>query len=301
MSSLARRVRRDKYLYLMLLPLVLWYLVFKYGPMYGIVLSFQKFSFAKGIVGSPFVGLANFATLLADRHFLDAFRNTLIINSLRILVGFPIPILFALMLNEVTRLPYKRLVQTITYLPHFVSWVVFAGIVNNLLARDTGAVNLLVAALGGRQRNYLVDNLWFRWILVLSDVWKEMGWNAIIYLAAIAGINPEYYEAAYIDGANRAQAARYITLPAIGSVVAIMFIIMIGNVIQMGFDQVYNLYNPAVYETADILDTYIVRNLQQSPKFGVLAAADMMKAIVSLAFLLASNSLVKRFGQEGIY
>ncbi len=292
---------KNKYFYIMLLPMVIWYIIFRYAPMYGVILSFQKFSFLKGIFGSPFIGFDNFKVLFSDTRFMDAMKNTFIINSLRIVCGFPMPIIFALMLNEVSHLWFKRIVQTITYLPHFVSWIIFAGILNLLLAQDSGILNAIMGKFGVKSIAFLTSSKHFRGVLILSEIWKEMGWNTIIYLAGIAAINPQLYEAAEIDGASRLQKAMHITIPSIKSTIAIMFILNIGNIVQIGFDQIYNLYNPAVYDVADILDTYIVRNLQRNPRFGVLSSASTVKAVISLLFLLSANRLVKLFGEEGIY
>jgi len=293
-------LKRNRYLYAMILPVLVWYLFFCYVPMYGVIYAFKEFSFSKGI-GSPWVGLANFTTLFSDTTFVNAFRNTFIINSLRIIFGFPIPIIFALLLNEVYNMRFKRIIQTVTYLPHFISWVALAGILNTLLALDTGSVNSLLQTLGLGQIDFLMDNRVFRGLLIGSDIWKEMGWCTIIYLAAIAAIDPSLYEAAVVDGAGRWKRIRYITLPCIQNTMLIMLILLLGNIMQMGFDQIYNLYNPIVFETADILDTYIVRNLMQYPRFGILAAAGMVKGVLCFGMLVIANNAVKLFGREGIY
>ena len=291
---------KKRYLYLMMVPVLAWYIVFQYAPMYGIVLAFQDFRFSRGFA-SPFVGFDNFVRLFTDKNFQLAFRNTLVINVLRFIFGVPVPVLFALLLNEVFHSGFKRMVQTVTYLPHFVSWVALAGIINTLLTRDTGAVNVLLQALGFEQIGFLIDNRYFRWMLIATELWKETGWTSIIYLAAIAGIDPALYECAQVEGAKRRQMAWYITLPSISNTVAIMAIIFLGHILAIGFDQIFNLYNPVVYETADILDTYIVRNLQQNPKFGLLSAASIVKSVVGLGLLIAANNACKLFGMEGIY
>jgi putative aldouronate transport system permease protein len=294
-------LKRNKHLYFMLVPVLAWYMVFAYIPMYGLVLAFQDYSFSKGFFGSEFIGLAHFETLFGDRTFRNAFFNTLEINALRIVFGFPLPILFALLLNEVYRKTFKRIVQTVTYLPHFISWVVLAGIFNSLLALPNGAVNVFLERIGIGAIQFFMDNAYFRPLLIISDSWKELGWNAIIYLAAIAGINPTLYEAAIVDGANRWQRAAAITLPCIRNTIAIMLILQVGNIMQMGFDQIYNLYNPVVFESADILDTYVVRNLVNSSNLGISAAAGFIKAVICFVLLIAANWLAKRFGNQGIY
>ena len=299
-QRLVKVLVKKRYLYLMMVPVLAWYIIFQYLPMYGIVLAFQDFRFSRGFA-SPFVGFDNFNRLLTDKNFQLAFRNTVVINVLRFIFGVPAPVLFALLLNEVFHPGYKRVVQTVTYLPHFVSWVALAGIINTLLTKDTGAVNVALAALGFEQVGFLIDNRYFRWVLISTELWKEVGWTSIIYLAAIAGIDPTLYECAQVEGAKRRQMAWHSTLPSISNTVAIMAIIFLGHILAIGFDQIFNLYNPVVYETSDILDTYIVRNLQQNPKFGLLSAASMIKSVVGLALLIAANNAVKLFGLEGIY
>jgi putative aldouronate transport system permease protein len=300
-GALAKAISRDKYLYAMLIPVVAWYLVFCYAPMYGIFMSFQKFSYAKGFLRSPFVGLDNFVTLFNDESFIVAFKNTFAINSLRILFGFPVPILFAVLLNEVRHPAFKKAVQTATYIPHFISWVVMAGILNSLLTKDSGTLTALLAALGVERTEFLMDNRYFRAILIVTDVWKEMGWNTIIYLAAISSIDPTLYEAAIVDGAGRPRLVLGITLPCIRSTIIIMGLLMVGNIFSMGFDQVFNLYNGAVFETADIMDTYIVRNLQMNPDFGLLSAAGAVKSVICFATLLLADKLVASAGEQGLF
>lgn len=285
----------------MMLPVLLWYLIFMYIPMYGLVLAFQNYSFSGGYFGSEFIGLDNFRILLEDPNFRDAFSNTMVINFLRIIFGFPIPILFAILLNEVFHVKFKKFVQTITYLPHFISWIVLAGILNSILALDSGAINLVLTKLGFEQINFFLENEYFRPMLIITEIWKEIGWSAIIYLAAIAGINPTLYEAATIDGANRFQRIIYVTIPCIRNVIAIMLILQIGNILQMGFDQVYNLYNPVVFESSDIIDTYIVRNLTNATNLSIPAAAGLIKSLISFGLLIIANYLAKRMGNQGIY
>ncbi|WP_423407844.1 ABC transporter permease [Heyndrickxia sp. MSNUG] len=294
-------LKKNKFLYLMMLPVLLWYLIFMYIPMYGLVLAFQDYSFSGGYFGSEFIGLDNFRILLEDPNFRDAFSNTMVINFLRIIFGFPIPILFAILLNEVFHVKFKKFVQTITYLPHFISWIVLAGILNSILALDSGAINLVLTKLGFEQINFFLENEYFRPMLIITEIWKEIGWSAIIYLAAIAGINPTLYEAATIDGANRFQRIIYVTIPCIRNVIAIMLILQIGNILQMGFDQVYNLYNPVVFESSDIIDTYIVRNLTNATNLSIPAAAGLIKSLISFGLLIIANYLAKRMGNQGIY
>ncbi|MGP4078749.1 ABC transporter permease [Pseudalkalibacillus sp. R45] len=294
-------LKKNRYLYLMLVPVLLWYLIFMYVPMYGLVLAFQDYNFSAGYFGSEFVGLTNFKILFDDPSFLNAFENTFIINFYRIVFGFPLPIIFAVLINEVYHMKLKKIVQTITYLPHFISWIVLAGILNSVLSLDSGLINIILSSFGFEQIDFFLENEYFRPMLIITEIWKEIGWNTIIYLAAIAGINPTLYEAAVMDGANRLQRIIHVTIPCIRNVIAIMLILQIGNILQMGFDQIYNLYNPAVFESADIIDTYIVRNLTNSTNLSIPAAAGLIKAIICFGLLVMANWLAKRMGNQGIY
>jgi putative aldouronate transport system permease protein len=299
---LAASLKRDRYLYLLIVPALIWLLIFKYLPIYGITMAFQDFTLRKGYLGSPFAGYKHFLWLFNRESFMDAFWNTWITNILRIAVGFPAPLLLALLLNEVKSLRFKQAVQTLSYLPHFISWVVLAGIFNALLAKDSGAVNGLMAVIGLPRQDFLQSNQWFRWILVFTDVWKEVGWGTIIYLAAISAINPELYESALVDGAGRWRQMVSITLPLLASTMIVLLILRLGSVLNVGFEQVYNLYNPLVYETGDIIDTWVVRSLQSgSADFSRLAAAGLVKNLIGMVLLLAANRAVRLFGREGIY
>ncbi len=294
-------LNRNKFLYLMILPGLGWLILFQYVPIYGITMAFQDFSFRRGYFGSEWVGLKHFVWLFENPGFMRAFANTWIINLMRTAFGFPAPIILALLLNEVRHSGFKRTVQTVSYLPHFISWVVLAGLFNALLSFDTGVVNNLLDAIGLPRVDFLQNNTFFRPTLVLTDIWKEVGWGTIIYLAAIAAINPELYESAHVDGATRFQRIRYITLPGIAPTMIVLFILGLGRVLILGFDQVYNLYNPLVYETGDIIQTFIVRNLSTNPNFSRLAAAGLIQSVIGMVLLFGSNRIVRASGREGIY
>lgn len=294
-------LNKKKYLYIMLIPVLAWYIVFCYVPMYGITMAFQDFAFNKGFFSSPFIGLENFKTLFTDATFINAFQNTIVINLIRIVIGFPIPIILAILLNEVRSVFFKRVVQTVTYMPHFISWVVMAGIFGSLFALNTGSINVILTKLGFEQINFFMDNQYFRTLLISSDIWKELGWNTIIYLAAIAGVNPTLYEASLIDGANRFQRISNITIPCISNTIAILLILAVGNLMQVGFDQTFNLYNAAVYQSSDIIDTFVVRSLQNPVNLGLPAAAGLVKSVINVTMLLMANFLSKKMGKEGLY
>lgn len=301
-KKIVRDIRMHKMLYLMVLIPITYLLIFQYIPMIGVMISFQDFSFRKGYFGSEWVGFEHFEWLATNPAFQDAFFNTLKINFMRIVIGFPVPVILALIINEVRHTYYKRTIQTLSYLPYFISWVVLAGIFNNLLAQDYGAVNSFAASLGLPRIDYLQDPDVFPWTLVITDIWKTIGWGSIIYLATIATVSTTLYEAAEVDGASRWQKMLYITLPALRPTMLVILIISIGNVLRVGFDQVFNLYNPLVYETGDIIQTYIVRSFASMPDFSRLAAAGLVQSFLGMLLLVGANAVIKRMRDgEGLY
>ncbi|NJN82753.1 MAG: sugar ABC transporter permease [Caldilineaceae bacterium] len=297
-----RDIRMNKGLYLLILPPLVYVILFHYVPMYGLIIAFQDFSFRRGYLASDWVGLEHFRWLMDNPNFVRAFFNTLQINFLRIVLGFPAPIILAILINEVRLTYYKRTVQTLSYLPFFISWVVLAGVFNDILARDYGALNNLLAALGLTRVDFLQDEAVFPITLILSEIWRTIGWGSIIYLATIATISPTLYEAAEVDGATRYHKIRFITLPALYPVMVVVLLLNIGNVLRVGFDQVFNLYNPLVYETGDIIQTFIVRSFEKTPDFSRLAAAGFVQSFLGVLFLLIANQTVKYFRDgEGLF
>lgn len=280
-------------LVLMFLPAAITLALFAYAPMYGLTIAFKDFALLKGISGSPWVGLENFRKLLTAPSFSEVFVNTIKISFLRLIFGFPAPILLALLLNEVGNARFKKVVQTISYLPHFLSWVVLAGIVIQILSPSSGIVNQIIVMFGGNPIYFVADPRYFVPMLIVTGIWKGVGWGTVVYLASITSISPELYEAATIDGAGRFQKMLHITLPALRPVVSIMFILNSGNLINAGFDQIYNLYNPAVYKVADIIDTYVYRRGLLDMKYSFSSAAGLFKNIISFALVLTTNGLVK--------
>lgn len=280
-------------LVLMFLPAAITLALFAYAPMYGLTIAFKDFVLLKGISGSPWVGLENFRKLLTAPSFSEVFVNTIKISFLRLIFGFPAPILLALLLNAVGNARFKKVVQTISYLPHFLSWVVLAGIVIQILSPSSGIVNQIIVMFGGNPIYFVADPRYFVPMLIVTGIWKEVGWGTVVYLASITSISPELYEAATIDGAGRFQKMLHITLPALRPVVSIMFILNSGNLINAGFDQIYNLYNPAVYKVADIIDTYVYRRGLLDMKYSFSSAAGLFKNIISFALVLTTNGLVK--------
>lgn len=296
-----KRYASHKYFFLMLVPVLIYYLIFHYAPIYGVIIAFQDFKILKGISGSKWVGLDNFKELFAGLYFLPVLKNTLVINFYKLVFGFPAPIVLALMINEVQQAAFKKVVQTVSYLPYFLSWVVLSGIVIEFLSPSRGPVNILLGMLEIKPIFFIASVDWFRSVLVSTDIWKTVGFNAIIYLAAMAGINPEMYEAAEVDGINRLQKIWYITLPSITPVVVILLILTSGQIISDDFDQVYNLLNAKVMSVGDVIGTYTYNEGISKMNYSYAAAVGLFKNVVALVVVLITNMLAKRFSDETIF
>jgi len=296
-----RKVSRDKMLLWMLSPAVIWYLVFQYYTMYGVILAFKEYKFSEGILGSPWVGFKYFERLFTNEQFFVLLKNTLIVSGLKLLFVFPASILLALLFNEIRVKWFKQTVQSMICLPHFISWVVLAGLVKIILSPTDGIVNYLFGLVGLGPYHFMMEPGMFRWILVLSDIWKSVGWESIVYLAAIAGIDKQLYEAARIDGASRFRQAISITLPCIAPIIVIMFILQVGHIMDAGFGQILNLYNPTVYSVADIFDTYAYRVGLIDYNFSYSTAISLFKNVVGLILLIAAHLFTKRVSGHGIW
>ena len=303
-TALWKRMVEYKYFYLLVAPLLAFYILFEYVPLYGLLLAFKDFNFAKGIWRSDWIGWANFEEIFRLSDFWSAFRNTVIIAFGRLIFEFPVPIVVAILLNEVRRARLKKFYQVVYTFPHFLSWVIISGILVNFLG-SFGVLNQILDMLGFDKMNLLVDPESFRALIFGSSLWRDLGWGTIIYLAAIAGINPSLYEAASIDGANRFQQMWHITWPGLKSTVAILFILNVGATMSSGgggFDQIFNLYNPAVYEKADILDTYIYRRtFSVGESYGTSTAVGLFKSVINFLLLYMANKTAQKLGQEGIF
>lgn len=284
----------------MLLPAIVFLFVFNYIPMYGASIAFKDFWITKGILGSPWVGFDHFEQLFKTDKFWQVFRNTIEINLLRLVFGFPAPILLAILLNEVRLKWFKRSIQTIVYLPHFISWVTISGIIFSLLSNE-GLVNKVITAFGGDSVNFLTSNGMFRPLLVLSGIWKEIGWGTIIFLAALSGVNPDLYEAATVDGANRFKQIVHITLPSLLPIISILLILNFGSMMTGGFDQVFNLYNTMVYESGDVIDTYVYRIGLTQGKYSIATAIGLFLNVINFVLLIVVNSASKKMSGQGIY
>ena len=300
-----RSVVQYRYLHLMVIPGILFFLLFKYVPMYGIIIAFKNYKGAAGgisaILNAPWVGLKNFQVFFKSIYCGREFRNTIYLSVLRLIFSFPAPILLALLINEIRASWFKRTVQTITYMPYFLSWVVVAGLLNTMLSPDNGAINIIIQKLGGEKIYFLTSKQWFRSVLVISEIWKSVGYGSIVYLAAITGIDEEQYEAARVDGANKFQQIIHVTLPGISEIIAIMLILKIGKLFDDNFDQIYNLYSASVYEVADVFETYVYRNGIQESKFSYAAAVGLVKSVLALLMIAFSNTASKKLGAEGLF
>lgn len=301
-GSTWREYRKHRGLLLLLVPGLIYYAVFHYAPLYGIQLAFKDFRIMDGIAGSPWVGMQHFKTMFyGSDQFPLILKNTLIISFLHILFGFPAPIVLALLFNEIRPQLFKRITQSISYLPHFLSWVVLAGLLTTILSPSEGILNYVLGLLGVDPIYFMGDPHYFRFTLVVSGIWKEIGWGTIIYLAALSGIDPHLYEAGVMDGASRWKQTLHITLPSILPVISIMLLLRIGGIMEAGFDQIFNLYNPAVYDVADILDTYVYRIGIGQFQYGLTTAVGLFKNAVGFVMLILANYAVKRMGQEGLF
>ena len=293
------RLGKYKTYYLMFFPVALWYIIFCYVPMAGVSIAFKDFSFRAGIFGSEWVGMKHINRMLSSRDFRRVMSNTLELSALRILIGFPFPIIFALMLNEVRFPKTKKALQTISYLPHFVSWVVISGILFSFFSSG-GFVNQFIRRLGGQAIPFMSSEELFPWFLALSALWKELGWNAIIYLATLSSIDPQLYEAAMIDGAGRWKQLIHITFPSIRSVVSIMLILSLTNVLSAGFDQVLVMINAAVQSSAETIDYYIFRiGVQRVNNYSYATANGLAKSLISLVLVVTANWGAKKIDPEG--
>lgn len=292
---------KNKYLVLLFIPAVVYYIVFHYVPIYGILIAFKDYKFSQGIWGSKWVGFDHFKDLFELGSFWEVFRNTFIISTYKLIFGFPAPILLALLLNEVRVIVFKRFVQTVSYLPHFLSWVVLSGLFVQFLSPSIGPINILLQSLGMKPIYFLADPNWFRSVLVATDIWKDIGWGTIVYLAALTSINPELYEASTVDGANRFQNIFYITLPSMAPIITIMFIFAVGRLVNDDFDQVFNMYNSAVYSVGDVLSTYTYRKGLVGMEYSFATAVGLFKNVVAFTLIYITNAIAKRINDYGLW
>lgn len=287
--------------YLMMLIPVVYYIIFRYIPMFGNIIAFRRYRAGSSIFGDEWSGLRYFNQFIADQNFWRAFRNTLLLNFKYLLISFPLTLIFALLLNEIKNVAFKRIVQTISYLPHFISMVIVAGMVRELLSTN-GPINNLIVSLGGEPITFIALPEWFTTIFVTSGIWQGIGWGTILYLAAMSGINPELYEAAALDGANRFQQCLHVTIPAILPTISTLLILNIGSLCgSAAFEKVFLLYNPTTYETADIIGTYVYRMGLQSGNYSYATAVGLFQGIINLVLLTVANKASTKLSGSGLW
>jgi putative aldouronate transport system permease protein len=292
-SRTLNKIWKDRPIYLILLPGIIYFVLFHYVPMYGAIIAFKDFKAPLGIMGSKWVGFKNFVDFFNHPSFSLVLINTMVISMYKIIIGFPAPIILALLLNEVKHKLFKKSIQTISYMPHFLSWVVIAGLATKMLSPSSGAINQLITFLGFEPIYFMADPKYFRGILVLSDIWKEIGWGSIIYLAALSGVDVQLYEAATVDGASKWKQLWSITIPSIAPTIVIMFILRVGGVMNAGFEQIYMMYSPNVYAVSDIIDTFVYRNGLESAKYSFATAIGLFKSVIAFVLVLITNRLSK--------
>lgn len=299
--QLAGRLWRERYLFLLLLPGLLYFIIYRYIPMLGNVIAFEDYSPFRGFLHSEWVGFRHFRTIFSDQEVIRVLWNTIWLSTLQIAFAFPVPIILAIMLNEMRNERFKRIIQSILYLPHFLSWVVVIGIVTIFLKTEGIANRLLNMALGMEPITFLQQPGWFMPLIVLEVIWKESGWGTIIFLAALAGVNPSLYEAAVVDGANRWRQIWHITLPALRSTIVILFILRLGSVLDSGFEQIFLMLNPFTMKVGNVLDTYVYFKGIQQADFSFGTAVGLFKSVVGLVLILAANKLARKFGEDGVF
>jgi putative aldouronate transport system permease protein len=290
--------RKNYDLYLLLIPGLMFIILIRYMPMYGLITAFQDYNIYRGVLESPFAGLKHFKALFGSPKFYEVLRNTIVISFGKIAVSFPLSILIALMINELRLVICKRIFQTILYLPHFLSWVIVTGLVISATSPSTGMINEFITRLGGNTIAFLMDTVWFPWVLILSEAWKEAGYGAIVFIAALSGISQELYEAASVDGAGKIRQIVHITIPGIMSVIILMFILKLGGILGVNTEQVLLLYNPTVYKTGDVLGTYIYRTGVALSNYSYATALGFFESLVGLGLVLIGNTVSRAYGRS---
>jgi putative aldouronate transport system permease protein len=300
-GSLLKAISNNLMLYLMVAPGLLYFIVYKYFPMYGVIIAFKDFRLARGILNSPWIGFEHFQTFFSSPFFGMVLTNTILISLYKLLFEFSAPILLALCLNEVRIHFFKRTLQTVLYLPHFISWIIIGNIAIIFLGSNTGVITEIVRNLTGYELNLLMDSRMFRGVLVVSEIWKNAGWSSIIYLAAIAGIDSSLYEAAVMDGAKKIHQIVYITIPSLMPIIVIMFLLRLGHILDAGFEQIFIMQNPLVYDVSEVIDTFVYKTAFTQGQYGLAAAVNLFKSIVGLVLVVGANHLAKKLGGQGLY
>ena len=299
--KLFKSLNRTKYLQLLLLPGLIYYVVFHFAPMYGVIIAFKDYKIRAGILGSPWVGFKYFQEFFDYMYFGRLVRNTVLLNLYELVFGFPMPIIFAILLNEVRNLKYKKFIQTVSYLPHFISTVSIVGMLMMLLSPGNGIVNVIIKAFGGESIYFMTEVEWFRPIYILSGVWQNLGWDAIIYIAALASVNQELYEAAVIDGATRLKQIWHVSLPGIRSTIVIMLIMKMGGMMSSNTDKALLMQNELTYEVSDIIGTYVFRRGIQKAEYSYSTAVGLFNSVINVFFIVTANTISKRLGESSLW
>ena len=300
-SFIINSLKRDVNLYLMLLPFIIWFIIFAYKPLYSLVIAFQDYSIYKGISGSKWVGFEHFRVFFANPYFFRTLKNTLLISLFGLVFGFPAPIILALMFNELKSVRYKKIIQTITYMPYFISSVIIVGIVSSFLAPNRGLLNLIIESFGGTKIYFLTKPQFFKTIFTTMNIWKDTGFGAVVYIAALSGIDMQLYEAAKIDGASKLKQLIHVTLPGILPTIVIMFILKVGALMEVGHESILLLYQPATYETADVISTYVYRLGVAGGQQGLAAAVGLFNSVVSLLLVLTTNFISRKLSEISLW
>jgi len=300
-SELLREIKRHRSVYLLLIIPLTYYIIFKYVPIFNGQIAFKDYRALDGVLGSKWVGLEHFRTFMHSYYFVELLRNTLMYSFGKLIFSLPLAIILSIAIYESNHRRLSKVVQTLAYLPHFLSWVIMYGILLALLAPGDGIVNDMIKACGGKGIDFLTNTKAFPWIVILSDAWKEMGWSAIIFIAALMGIDPSLFEAALVEGANSWQRVRYITLPSIRPVIVIVVLLRLGTILDAGFNQIFMLYSTPVLSVGDIIDTWVYRQGLLEFQFGLATAVGLFKGVIGMALILSSNRLVKRFGGSSLF
>ncbi len=300
-KGLSKKLWKNRYLYLLILPAVVYYLVFKYAPMYGLQIAFHEFIPRLGISGGDWVGLKYFNEFFSSAYFGRLIKNTVGISLYTIAVGFPVPIILALLLNDVRNKHFQKTMQTLVYLPHFISIVVVVGIINAILSPSSGLLNTLIEALGGTPLHFMAEAKYFKTIYVLSDIWQHAGYDSIIYLAALTSIDPSLYEVATVDGASKWKKMIYITIPCLLPTIIIMLILRMGSVFSVGYEKIMLMYNPSTYKTADVISTYVYRRAFESGDYSFSTAVDLFNGVINFTILVLFNKLSKKYSNVSLW
>jgi len=293
--------KKNWQLYLMVLPVVTYFIIFHYVPMYGVQIAFKDFIPAKGITGSEWVGLKHFIRFFDGYYFWRIMKNTLGIGLFELLVGFPVPIILALMINEVRLKFFKRTIQTVTYAPHFLSTVVMVGMIIIFLSPDAGIINQVIRLFGGKEISFMTEPSWFKSVYVFSGIWQQMGWSSIIYLAALSGIDPQLHESAKVDGANRLQRIWHVNIPGIMPTIIILLILNTGSIVSVGFEKVFLMQNDLNLEASDVIATYVYRSGILSAQFSFASAVGLFSTVINFIMLITVNTIAKRVGQSSLW